>query len=196
MVSWLCLLEGYLFGCFLPAVLVARARTGQDVSALGTGNPGTANITRQLGPGWGALVLLGDVGKTAAACILARAVSKEPLAILWAGLGAALGHICPFWRGFRGGKGVAVTCTFLILFSPFWGTVACLAGLLVTRLTGWLALGAVVIPLAFLPFAFLFSGPEAGVLTLLVLLLMFLRHFQALRRIGRGEEKRSSLGKR
>lgn len=55
---------------------------------------------------------------------------------LWAGLGAVLGHNFPLWRGFRGGKGVAVTCAALILFSPLWGTAACLSGLAVTLLSG------------------------------------------------------------
>ena len=38
----LCLLLGYLCGCFLTAELVARARTGKSAAALGTGNPGMA----------------------------------------------------------------------------------------------------------------------------------------------------------
>ena len=32
----LCLLVGYLCGCFLTAELVARARTGKSAAALGT----------------------------------------------------------------------------------------------------------------------------------------------------------------
>ena len=53
----LCLLLGYLCGCFLTAELVARARTGKSAAALGTGNPGMANLAHELGKGWGAVVL-------------------------------------------------------------------------------------------------------------------------------------------
>ena len=166
----LCLLLGYLCGCFLTAELVARARTGKSAAALGTGNPGMANLAHELGKGWGAVVLAGDIAKTALAFGLCRALfpALGGLSGLWAGLGAVLGHNFPLWRGFRGGKGVAVTCAALILFSPLWGTAACLSGLAVTLLSGWLPLGAVVIPALFVPPAFLCHGREAGLLALIL----------------------------
>ena len=70
----LCLLLGYLCGCFLTAELVARARTGKSAAALGTGNPGMANLAHELGKGWGAVVLAGDIAKTALAFGLCRAL--------------------------------------------------------------------------------------------------------------------------
>ncbi len=191
----LCLLLGYLCGCFLPAELVARLRTGKSASEIGSGNPGVANIGGQLGFKWGALVLLGDVSKTVVACALAGVLFPTPLSTLYAGLGAALGHNFPIFRGFRGGKGVTVTCTFLILFSPVWGTLCSLCGLAVALVTGWLSLGALLIPAAFIPFAFLFHGAQAGLLAIAATLLMFSRHAQGLRRILRGEERRAFRGK-
>lgn len=193
----LCLLIGYLCGCFLTAELVARARTGKSAAALGTGNPGMANLAHELGKGWGAVVLAGDIAKTALAFGLCRALfpALGGLSGLWAGLGAVLGHNFPFWRGFRGGKGVAVTCAALILFSPLWGTAACLAGLAVTLLSGWLPLGAVVIPALFVPPAFLCRGREAGLLALILALIMLSRHIRGLGRILRGEEERKFRGR-
>ena len=193
----LCLLVGYLCGCFLTAELVARARTGKSAAALGTGNPGMANLAHELGKGWGAVVLAGDIAKTALAFGLCRALfpALGGLSGLWAGLGAVLGHNFPFWRGFRGGKGVAVTCAALILFSPLWGTAACLSGLAVTLLSGWLPLGAVVIPALFVPPAFLCRGREAGLLALILALIMLSRHIRGLGRILRGEEERKFRGR-
>ena len=119
----LCLLVGYLCGCFLTAELVARARTGKSAVALGTGKPRHGQSGPRAGKGLGAVVLAGDIAKTALAFGLCRALfpALGGLSGLWAGLGAVLGHNFPFWRGFRGGKGVAVTCAALILFSPLWG---------------------------------------------------------------------------
>ena len=184
----LCLLVGYLCGCFLTAELVARARTGKSAAALGTGNPGMANLAHELGKGWGAVVLAGDIAKTALAFGLCRALfpALGGLSGLWAGLGAVLGHNFPLWRGFRGGKGVAVTCAALILFSPLWGTAACLSGLAVTLLSGWLPLGAVVIPALFVPPAFLCHGREAGLLALILALIRLSRHIRGLGRLLRG----------
>lgn len=189
----ICLLIGYAFGCFLTGELVARRRTGAGADRLGTGNPGMANVAHELGLRWGLLVLLGDVLKTVLADLLCArlfAVRLGWLALLWTCLGAVLGHNFPLWRGFRGGKGVAVTCAGLILFSPLWGTVACLTGLGVTVITGWLPLGAVVIPAVFLPLALLFHGWEAGLLAAALTGLMVSRHYHGLGRIRRGEEPR------
>ena len=85
---------------------------------------------------------------------------------------------------------MAVTCAALILFSPLWGTLACLIGLAVTLLSGWLPLGAVVIPALFVPPAFAFHGREAGLLALILALVMLSRHIRGLGRILRGEEAR------
>ena len=177
----LCLLVGYLCGGFLTAELVARARTGKSAAALGTGNPGMANLAHELGKGWGAVVLAGDIAKTALAFGLCRLLfpALGGLSGLWAGLGAVLGHNFPLWRGFRGGKGVAV----------------CLAGLAVTLLSGWLPLGAVVIPALFVPPAFLCRGREAGLLALILALIMLSRHIRGLGRILRGEEERKFRGR-
>ena len=105
----LCLLAGYVCGGFLTAELVARHCTGKSAAYLGTGNPGMANLAHELGKGWGAVVLAGDIAKTALAWLLCRVLfpGLGALAGLWSGLGAVLGHNFPIWRRFRGGKGVA-----------------------------------------------------------------------------------------
>lgn len=188
----ICLLIGYLCGSFLTAELVARYRTGRSARELGSGNPGMANLAGQLGPAWGAAVLLGDVGKTALACLLGWRLCPAlgDLAPLYAGMGAVLGHDFPLWTGFRGGKGVAVTCTWMILAQPLWGTACCLAGLGLVLWTGYLPLGAAAIPVLFLLPAGLGLGPEAGALALANALLMILRNRAGLGRVLRGAEPR------
>ena len=115
-----CVLAGYLFGSFLTADLIVFCRTGAR-RAEGFGNPGMANVASRLGAGSGLLVLAGDILKTAAACALCRLwlfPGMGRMAVLYAGLGAVLGHCWPVWNGFRGGKGVAVVGAASILFSP------------------------------------------------------------------------------
>ena len=60
---------GYLIGSVDFAVLVARARGG-DIYQMGSGNPGAANVLRNLG--WRAAlpVMLGDMAKGAGAAAL------------------------------------------------------------------------------------------------------------------------------
>ena len=126
----LCLLAGYLFGGFLTAEVVARCTAGVSARDIGTGNPGMANIATHLGKKAGLLVLAGDVIKTAAACWFCHQLAPELglTSLLYGGLGAVLGHNWPIWYKGRGGKGVAVTCAWLMLYLPVTGVLCCLAG--------------------------------------------------------------------
>ena len=189
----ICTVIGYLCGCFLTAELAARLAEGKSASEIGSGNPGMANIMANLGKNAGFFVLAGDVGKTLIAFGVSWLLAGGLLGretFLWAGLGVVLGHNFPFWKKFRGGKGVAVTCTWLIFFMPVWGTVSCIAGGAVVLATGYLPLGAVLIPLLGTCFAFFSQGIMAGIFFLLSFLLMLSRHYRGLLRIVRGTEER------
>ena len=168
----ICTVIGYLCGCFLTAELAARLAEGKSASEIGSGNPGMANIMANLGKKAGFFVLAGDVGKTLIAFGVSWLLAGGLLGretFLWAGLGVVLGHNFPFWKKFRGGKGVAVTCTWLIFFMPVWGTVSCIAGGAVVLATGYLPLGAVLIPLLGTCFAFFFTGDHGRYLLSAVL---------------------------
>jgi glycerol-3-phosphate acyltransferase PlsY len=192
----LCVAVGYLCGCFLTAELVARHKTGRSAGSIGSKNPGMANIGGLFGVKWAAVTLAGDVLKTALACLLCRYVLFPSLgrtAILYAGLGAALGHGFPFWRGFRGGRGVAVTCTYMVLFSPLWGLAANVAGLCVLLAAGYPAAGALVIPSLCLIPIFRGAGLEAGLVASAGTALLFFLHRDSLQRMAAGTEKKTDL---
>ena len=199
----LCLLIGYLFGCILTAELIVKQKTGKSVSEFGTGNPGMANVMRIFGFKTGAAVLAGDLIKTVAAVLICCLLfgrssvlpSGKPLgqpAVLWAGLGATLGHNWPIWRRLKGGKGVAVTCMTIFLFSPLWGLVSDVAGMLVVFRTGYLPLGAVVITTLFTVFAGIFYGMEAFIPALVLALIMLSRHYPGLIRSFKGTEEKNA----
>ena len=199
----LCLLIGYLFGCILTAELIVKHKTGKSVSEFGTGNPGMANVMRIFGFKTGAAVLAGDLIKTVAAVLICCLLfgrssvlpSGKPLgqpAVLWAGLGATLGHNWPVWRRLKGGKGVAVTCMTIFLFSPLWGLVSDVAGMLVVFRTGYLPLGAVVITTLFTVFSGIFYGMEAFIPALVLALIMLSRHYTGLIRSFKGTEEKNA----
>ena len=199
----LCLLIGYLFGCILTAELIVKHKTGKSVSEFGTGNPGMTNVMRIFGFKTGAAVLAGDLIKTVAAVLICCLLfgrssvlpSGKPLgqpAVLWAGLGATLGHNWPIWRRLKGGKGVAVTCMTIFLFSPLWGLVSDVAGMLVVFRTGYLPLGAVVITTLFTVFAGIFYGMEAFIPALVLALIMLSRHYPGLIRSFKGTEEKNA----
>ncbi|MCR5546144.1 MAG: glycerol-3-phosphate acyltransferase [Lachnospiraceae bacterium] len=187
------ILIGYGFGSFLTACFVAKKYTGKDISEIGTGNPGMANVMARVGKVPGLLVLLGDVLKTALAMGLCSFFFSEFIgdqAALFAGFGALLGHNFPLWRKLKGGKGVAVTCAWIILYMPFGGISAAVAGGIITVLTGLLPLGAVIITLFEIPFAFLEKGPLAGGVMIASFLIMLYRNFPGFIRGFKNEESR------
>ena len=188
----LCLAAGYLFGCFLTAEVVARCTAGVSARDIGTGNPGMANIMTHLGKRAGFLVLVGDVLKTAAARWFCWQAAPELglTALLYGGFGAVVGHNWPFWCRGRGGKGVAVSCAWLILYLPITGVLCCLAGGIAVLLTGYLPLGAVLIAALAVPIAWVQYGTESGVVMAASALIMLSRHWPGLQRIRRGEEPR------
>ena len=57
------LILGYLYGTMLTATFVVKHSTGNDVSKIGSGNPGMANVMEHIGKKEGVLVLAGDILK-------------------------------------------------------------------------------------------------------------------------------------
>ena len=170
----LSMLIGYCFGCVLTGEIAARKFAGKSASKIGeTGNPGMANIMINLGFVPGIITLLGDIVK----CLLAMTISillfKSTgwIVVMYAGLGCTLGHDFPFWRKFKGGKGVATSSTVIIIYSFFLGVLANIAGMLVAIFTKYLNIAAPVIPVFFTVFMFIRGDVEAGILSLVLSLL-------------------------
>ncbi|MCW2600910.1 MAG: hypothetical protein JWM02_2739 [Frankiales bacterium] len=131
---------GYLVGAVSPATLIARAR-GIDLRAVGSGNPGAANVGRALGRKTGVLVALLDVAKGAVPAAAFGAADHR--AALAAGLAAVLGHVTsPYLRG-RGGKGVATAAGAVLGAHPLWLVFVLATWLLVLAGSRWIALASI-----------------------------------------------------
>lgn len=130
---------GYLVGSVSPATLLARAR-GVDLSSVGSGNPGAANVGRALGRRAGAAVALADIGKGLVPAAGFGAVDAR--AGLVAGVAAVLGHVSsPLLRG-RGGKGVATAAGAILGSHPAWAPVVLLTWFVVLGVSRWIALAS------------------------------------------------------
>lgn len=121
---WLAGVAGYLIGSILTADLASRvANLGNDdavdLRATGSGNPGAGNAFANLGKGWGAAVLVGDLLKGGAGAQAGRMIAGDGGAY-FAGTASVIGHCFPAWTEFRGGKGVATSAgTTLVCFPAF-----------------------------------------------------------------------------
>jgi glycerol-3-phosphate acyltransferase PlsY len=180
----------------LTAEVVARYKAGKSACKMGSGNPGMANIGALFGKKWAAVTLLGDVSKTILPCLMCQSVLFPQIgrvAILYAGLGAMLGHGFPIWNKFRGGKGVAVFCTYLFLFSPAAGGTAGLVGLCAVAVTKYLAVGALVIPVSVLFPVIRDWDMESGFVFLAGAAVLFFLHRDSIKRIVHRTEKKTDL---
>jgi glycerol-3-phosphate acyltransferase PlsY len=99
---------GYALGTLPSADLVSRAAGGVDPRAVGSGNPGAANVASVMGPAAGFAVLTADIAKGAVAGRVGRRLAGALGGDL-AATAAVIGHCYPVWNGFRGGKGVATS---------------------------------------------------------------------------------------
>lgn len=190
-----CLVVGYLFGSFLTAEIVARMMAGTSIFNLGDGNPGMANVGHELGSRAGIICLIGDILKAALAILVAHLLYPDlgVIATAWAGLGATLGHIFPFWHRFRGGKGVTTISTAVILMSPLWGCLAGVVGVVSIVLSGYLSIAALC-AMGFYTIAAYFTMPlDCALVSLVFMILQVTSHWSKLMGIRSGTTHRASL---
>ena len=131
---FLSLLLGYGLGCLNPAALLSKINK-QDLRKVGTHNLGASNTLLVMGKKWGALVMLFDIFKSFFSAKLAKWLFPQLYAVqLVAGLGAVLGHIFPFYLGFRGGKGLAAFGGMVLAYDPLLFCVLLAFGLVMMLL--------------------------------------------------------------
>lgn len=126
-----CVIAAYLIGSINAATIVSKIK-GKNIKKLGSGNPGTMNVLRSIGKGWGALTFAFDSVKGLAFALIGRFAidggSYEWMFIL--GTVVVIGHIFPIYTGFKGGKGVATSIGVFLVASPI--VAACvLVGLII-----------------------------------------------------------------
>ena len=142
---------GYLFGSF-PAGYFAGRIAGVDVRSVGSGNIGATNVLRVLGKPWGYAVFFVDAFKGFAAVRLASFLAEhftfarshaEYFAIL-AAVMCIVGHTCPIWLRFKGGKGVATSAGAIFGLMPLAAVIIFLVWVVVFEITRYVSLASLI----------------------------------------------------
>lgn len=186
--TWTALALGYLMGSIPFGFILTRMAGLGDIRRIGSGNIGATNVLRTGNRKLALLTLLLDGAKGAVAALIAGSVS--PGLALVAALAAFLGHLFPVWLHFKGGKGVA---TYLgVLLALCWPLGLMVVGTwigtaILFRISSLSALTAALLcPI----FAWVLAGPALAILTLLMSVLVFIRHDTNIRRLLNGTEPR------
>jgi glycerol-3-phosphate acyltransferase PlsY len=131
----LSLIVSYLLGSCNSSIIVVRLLKKEDIRKHGSGNAGLTNTFRCFGKLSALLTLIGDLFKGVVAVILSLLIFKLlaptvmtagdtdmryiEMAIGYAsGFAAIIGHIFPVYYGFKGGKGVLVSSSILLVIDP------------------------------------------------------------------------------
>jgi glycerol-3-phosphate acyltransferase PlsY len=159
LIAALSLALAYLLGSLSPAYILGRLLKGIDIRRHGTRNAGTTNVYHVLGLGPAVVTAVFDLAKGLGSMAIAWALGAPVAVIHIAGLVAVLGHVFPFYLGFRGGQGVATAVAILIYeFALF-------------LVQGWLSLITLGV-LAFVVLSFFFITRQGSIVGLIVLPLL------------------------
>ena len=130
-VLWAC--GAYLLGSVSVGDIVARL-TRTPIREIGTGNPGAANVFREMGMKYAVLVFALDLAKGAAATLPAFLLDVPAWAGLAGAAGVLLGHFLPVFWGFRGGTGMVVAMGVAFGLLPAGALIATVPALVLLRL--------------------------------------------------------------
>ena len=189
----------YFLGNLNGAIVVARLVAGEDVRTKGSGNAGLTNFTRNYGSKTAIFVILIDMGKAIAACLLGGLLMKQyglyEEGVALGGLGVILGHNFPALLGFKGGKGILSGVTVALMMDWKLGLLVFGIFLIAYLLTHYVSLGSV---LSAGSFGFFYAMCHPGKIFPIIVgfflsALIVWMHRANIGRLIRGEERKTNL---
>lgn len=188
MTYFIIILIGYLIGTSNMATYLAALKK-VDLRTGGSGNPGASNAMILMGWKAGILVGLHDIGKAAAAVLLARYLFPETvLAGVVAGVACVFGHMFPFYLRFRGGKGFASYLGMTLALHWKFALVLMLAVVIITLVTDYIVLGTMTTVISLPIYCAITQNLLAALILSAASLVIIYRHHDNLVRICRGTE--------
>ena len=189
----------YLLGNLNGAVVISRLVAHEDVRTKGSGNAGLTNFTRNYGAATSIFVILIDVGKAVAACLIGGLLLKKygyyTEGIALGGLFVILGHDFPALLGFKGGKGILSGVTVASMMDWRLGLLVFGIFLVAYLLTGYVSLGSILSSGSF-GFFYAWFHPErlfpVSVGFFLSALIVWM-HRGNIVRLVKGEERKTNL---
>ena len=198
----------YLIGSINFSVIFSKKMAGFDVREKGSGNAGTTNMLRSVGKKAAAITLICDILKGVVAILIAMfiawafKVENASLLVQIAGIAVVLGHTCPIFFGFKGGKGVATSLGILIMSNWQIGLICLVFGVVLIALTRMVSLGSCAAAVLF-PVLTLFinehyivsQGSSYLIYSIILAVIVLFNHRSNIQRILSGKENKISFKK-
>lgn len=190
------LFSAYFVGAINMATIIGALK-GKNIKNLGSGNPGTMNVMRSIGKGWGALTFAFDCAKGVSFALIGK-FAIDGGSIDWMfilGAVAVIGHVFPVYTKFKGGKGVATTLGMYLVATPIVGPCV-LLGLVIYLLFCKIGFIGSYLAVTALTIAdcIKYKGSVAAIVCCLVIwLIVIVRHKDNVIRFLKGKENTLSL---
>ncbi len=199
----LLILIAYLLGSIQTGLWIGKVFFHTNLREHGSGNTGTTNTFRVLGKTAGTITFLVDMLKGTLAVLLPIWLGVTEVLPLIIGFFAIIGHVFPFFTGFKGGKAVATSAGVLLGFAPLYFVFLLLVFALTLYLTSMISFSSVttavvgLITLATFPaIHFLLDSYDpifSAVLIIMALVIIF-RHTENIARIRNHRENLVPFG--
>lgn len=188
-------LVGYILGSISFAVIISKFY-GINILKAGSGSPGATNVKRVVGKTAGNLVFLLDCLKgviaTAWPLIFLNQTENLSFYLSLTGLIAAvLGHNFSIFLKFQGGKGIATTMGGILILMPWSLLIGLIIWLIIFYSTRYVSLASILFGLS-LPMSaiFIHTSNAKIALSLLLAILILIRHQPNIKRLLNGTENR------
>jgi len=146
----LVIILSYIIGSIPSSIIIAKIFAGVNIIECGSGNPGAANVYRNISPTAGVLTAVFDIFKGIVATLwIARIAydisffNNETISFI-AGSAAILGHIFSIFLKFNGGKGVATAAGVFFTMTPIATGISFIIFVLIIITTRISSLGSII----------------------------------------------------
>lgn len=192
----------YVLGSLPFGYIVGKLFKKVDIREFGSGNIGTTNAFRILGPPLASLVLIGDVGKGILSVYLVKYLNIDSSLIsAIAGLAVICGHDWSLFLGFKGGKGIATTFGVVFALNPIISVLAVTVWGVVLITSKYASLSSICALISIFIFTIIFKQPYEYILfSAIILIIAIFKHKENIKRLKLKKEskfgEKIKIGKR
>ncbi|MBO7353558.1 MAG: glycerol-3-phosphate acyltransferase [Lachnospiraceae bacterium] len=183
------IIAGYLVGCINPSYIIARMK-GFDIRKSGSRNAGGSNAVITMGKVVGAVCIVFDILKAFAIIGIMSALFPE-ISFIYSvtGVSCIIGHMFPFYMGFKGGKGLACLGGMILAFNWKVFLIMLFIELVLAIVIDYICVVPITASIAYPAVYGVMSGNVVGALIILAATaVMLLKHLENLKRIKQGTE--------
>lgn len=185
----------YLIGSFPTGVIVGKLFFHKDIRKYGSGNIGTTNTFRVLGPVAGIVVFLIDFFKGTLATLLPVLFHLGPHYLcLFFGLAAILGHAFSIFLKFKGGKAVATSAGFLLGYNVHFFLICAVIFIPTLLITSMVSLSSLISIVLIFIASFFFHDIALSVISGLLVVLIYWSHRSNIKRLEHHQESMVPFG--